>query len=110
MNSIKIKLSLIANLIAIFALSILSIISFYFTKDSLYQSTLYTETEFLRATQVSIEDFRSRNISLLNALEKDILNLPYEALNSQDNIVNNAGVILKYYRDSGNFLAVYWFR
>ncbi|EAH5802291.1 methyl-accepting chemotaxis protein, partial [Campylobacter jejuni] len=107
MNSIKIKLSVIANSIAIFALSILSIISFYFTKDSLYQSTLYTETELLKATQISIEDFRSRNISLLNALEKDILNLPYEALNSQDNIVNNVGAILKYYRNSGNVLAVY---
>ncbi|EIB5763225.1 methyl-accepting chemotaxis protein, partial [Campylobacter jejuni] len=107
MNSIKIKLSLIANSIAIFALSILSIISFYFTKDSLYQSTLYTETELLKATQISIEDFRSRNISLLNTLEKDILKLPYEALNSQDNIVNNAGAILKYYRNSGNLLAVY---
>ncbi|EDP0094536.1 methyl-accepting chemotaxis protein [Campylobacter jejuni] len=107
MNSIKIKLSLIANLIAIFALSILSIISFYFTKDSLYQSTLYTQTELLKATQISIEDFRSRNISLLNTLEKDILKLPYEALNSQDNIVNNVGAILKYYRNSGNLLAVY---
>ncbi|EIE6715765.1 methyl-accepting chemotaxis protein, partial [Campylobacter jejuni] len=95
------------NSIAIFALSILSIISFYFTKDSLYQSTLYTQTELLKATQISIEDFRSRNISLLNTLEKDILNLPYEALNSQDNIVNNVGVILKYYRNSGNLLAVY---
>ncbi|EHD2745109.1 methyl-accepting chemotaxis protein, partial [Campylobacter jejuni] len=104
---IKIKLSLIANSIAIFALSILSIISFYFTKDSLYQSTLYTETELLKATQISIEDFRSRNISLLNTLEKDILKLPYEALNSQDNIVNNVGAILKYYRNSGNLLAVY---
>ncbi|EJX1186803.1 methyl-accepting chemotaxis protein [Campylobacter coli] len=107
MNNIKIKLSLIANSIAIFALSILSIISFYFTKDSLYQSTLYTETELLKATQNSIEDFRSRNISLLNTLEKDILKLPYEALNSQDNIVNNVGAILKYYRNSGNLLAVY---
>ncbi|EOI5334194.1 methyl-accepting chemotaxis protein, partial [Campylobacter jejuni] len=105
--NIKIKLSVIANSIAIFALSILSIISFYFTKDSLYQSTLYTETELLKATQISIEDFRSRNISLLNTLEKDILKLPYEALNSQDNIVNNVGVILKYYRNSGNLLAVY---
>ncbi|ECR5790045.1 methyl-accepting chemotaxis protein, partial [Campylobacter jejuni] len=104
---IKIKLSLIANSITIFALSILSIISFYFTKDSLYQSTLYTQTELLKATQISIEDFRSRNISLLNTLEKDILNLPYEALNSQDNIINNAGAILKYYRNSGNLLAVY---
>ncbi|EOI2232070.1 methyl-accepting chemotaxis protein, partial [Campylobacter jejuni] len=99
--------SVIANSIAIFALSILSIISFYFTKDSLYQSTLYTETELLKATQISIEDFRSRNISLLNTLEKDILKLPYEALNSQDNIVNNVGAILKYYRNSGNLLAVY---
>ncbi|EAK0874044.1 methyl-accepting chemotaxis protein [Campylobacter jejuni] len=107
MNNIKIKLSLIANSITIFALSILSIISFYFTKDSLYQSTLYTQTELLKATQISIEDFRSRNISLLNTLEKDILNLPYEALNSQDNIINNAGAILKYYRNSGNLLAVY---
>ncbi|HEF1496546.1 methyl-accepting chemotaxis protein [Campylobacter coli] len=107
MNNIKIKLSVIANSIAIFALSILSIISFYFTKDSLYQSTLHAETDLLKATQISIEDFRSRNISLLNTLEKDILNLPYEALNSQDNIVNNAGAILKYYRNSGNLLAVY---
>ncbi|ELI8785235.1 methyl-accepting chemotaxis protein [Campylobacter coli] len=107
MNNIKIKLSVIANSIAIFALSILSIISFYFTKDSLYQSTLHAETDLLKATQISIEDFRSRNISLLNTLEKDILNLPYEALNSQDNIINNAGAILKYYRNSGNLLAVY---
>ncbi|EPQ6658941.1 methyl-accepting chemotaxis protein [Campylobacter coli] len=107
MNNIKIKLSVIANSIAIFALSILSIISFYFTKDSLYQSTLHAETKLLKATQISIEDFRSRNISLLNTLEKDILNLPYEALNSQDNIINNAGAILKYYRNSGNLLAVY---
>ncbi|EPU3811952.1 methyl-accepting chemotaxis protein [Campylobacter coli] len=107
MNNIKIKLSVIANSIAIFALSILSIISFYFTKDSLYQSTLHAETELLKATQIPIEDFRSRNISLLNTLEKDILNLPYEALNSQDNIINNAGAILKYYRNSGNLLAVY---
>ncbi|EOG8700793.1 methyl-accepting chemotaxis protein [Campylobacter coli] len=107
MNNIKIKLSVIANSIAIFALSILSIISFYFTKDSLYQSTLHAETDLLKAAQISIEDFGSRNISLLNTLEKDILNLPYEALNSQDNIINNAGAILKYYRNSGNLLAVY---
>lgn len=36
MNSIKIKLSLIANLIAIFALIVLGIVSFYFTKTSLH--------------------------------------------------------------------------
>lgn len=57
MNNIKIKLSVIANSITVFALSILSIISFYFTKDSLYQSTLYTETELLKATQISYRGF-----------------------------------------------------
>lgn len=57
MNNIKIKLSVIANSIAIFALSILSIISFYFTKDSLYQSTLHAETELLKATQISMRGF-----------------------------------------------------
>ncbi|EAI9364198.1 methyl-accepting chemotaxis protein, partial [Campylobacter jejuni] len=107
MNNIKIKLSVIANSIAIFALIVLGIVSFYFTKTSLYESTLKNQTELLKATQISIEDFRSRNISLLNTLEKDILKLPYEALNSQDNIVNNVGAILKYYRNSGNLLAVY---
>lgn len=70
MNSIKIKLSVIANSIAIFALSILSIISFYFTKDSLYQSTLYTETELLKATQISIEDFRPEIYLCLMLLKK----------------------------------------
>lgn len=57
MNNIKIKLSVIANSIAIFALSILSIISFYFTKDSLYQSTLHAETDFLKATQNFYREF-----------------------------------------------------
>ncbi|HHY1437337.1 TPA: PDC sensor domain-containing protein, partial [Campylobacter jejuni] len=107
MNSIKIKLSFIANLIAVFALIILGIVSFYFTKDALYQSTLHTETELLKATQTSVENFRSRNVAFFNSLEKDILNLPYEDLNSQDNIIKNVGPILKHYRHSTNMLATY---
>lgn len=49
MNSIKIKLSLIANLIAIFALIVLGIVSFYFTKTSLYESTLKNQTDLLKS-------------------------------------------------------------
>lgn len=48
MNSIKIKLSLIANLIAIFALIVLGIVSFYFTKTSLYESTLKNQTDLVK--------------------------------------------------------------
>ncbi|MDP8470663.1 hypothetical protein RAP76_06890, partial [Campylobacter jejuni] len=47
MNNIKIKLSVIANLIAIFALIVLGIVSFYFTKTSLYESTLKNQTDLL---------------------------------------------------------------
>ncbi|EAL8927324.1 methyl-accepting chemotaxis protein [Campylobacter jejuni] len=107
MNSIKIKLSLIANLIAIFALIVLGIVSFYFTKTSLYESTLKNQTDLLKVTQSTVEDFRSTNQSFTRALEKDIANLPYQSLITEENIINNVGPILKYYRDSINALNVY---
>ncbi|EPS5818555.1 methyl-accepting chemotaxis protein, partial [Campylobacter jejuni] len=89
MNSIKIKLSLIANLIAIFALIVLGIVSFYFTKTSLYESTLKNQTDLLKVTQSTVEDFRSTNQSFTRALEKDIANLPYQSLITEENIINN---------------------
>lgn len=72
MNSIKIKLSLIANLIAIFALIVLGIVSFYFTKKSLYESTLATQTDLLKVAQSTVEDFRGTNLSVVNNLTQDI--------------------------------------
>ncbi|EAJ0231483.1 methyl-accepting chemotaxis protein [Campylobacter jejuni] len=107
MNSIKIKLSLIANLIAIFALIVLSIVSFYFTKTSLHEATLKNQTDLLKVTQSTVEDFRSTNQSFTRALEKDITNLPYQSLITEENIINNVGPILKYYRHSTNALNVY---
>ncbi|EIP1010341.1 methyl-accepting chemotaxis protein [Campylobacter coli] len=107
MNSIKIKLSLIANLIAIFALIVLGIVSFYFTKTSLYESTLKNQTDLLKVTQSTVEDFRSTNQSFTRALEKDIANLPYQSLITEENIINNVGLILKYYHHSINALNVY---
>ncbi|MEA8947432.1 cache domain-containing protein, partial [Campylobacter jejuni] len=107
MNSIKIKLSLIANLIAIFALIVLGIVSFYFTKTSLHESTLKNQTDLLKVTQSTVENFRSTNQSFARALEKDIVNLPYQSLVTEENIINNVGPILKYYRHSINALNVY---
>ncbi|EGM0164445.1 methyl-accepting chemotaxis protein [Campylobacter coli] len=107
MNSIKIKLSLIANLIAIFALIVLGIVSFYFTKTSLHESALKNQTNLLKVTQSTVEDFRSTNQSFTRALEKDITNLPYQSLITEENIINNVGPILKYYRHSINALNVY---
>ncbi|EAJ8915984.1 methyl-accepting chemotaxis protein [Campylobacter jejuni] len=107
MNSIKIKLSLIANLIAIFALIILGIVSFYFTKKSLYESTLTTQTDLLKVAQSTVEDFRGTNLSVVNNLTQDIQNLPMSSLNTEENILNDVGPILKAYRHSINALAVY---
>ncbi|ELV9541949.1 methyl-accepting chemotaxis protein [Campylobacter coli] len=107
MNSIKIKLSLIANLIAIFALIVLGIVSFYFTKTSLHESALKNQTDLLKVTQSTVEDFRSTNQSFTRALEKDITNLPYQSLITEENIINNVGPILKYYHHSINALNVY---
>ncbi|EAM0938869.1 methyl-accepting chemotaxis protein, partial [Campylobacter jejuni] len=97
----------IANLIAIFALIVLDIVSFYFTKTSLYESTLKNQTDLLKVTQSTVEDFRSTNQSFTRALEKDIANLPYQSLITEENIINNVGPILKYYRHSINALNVY---
>ncbi|EDP5481293.1 TPA: methyl-accepting chemotaxis protein [Campylobacter jejuni] len=107
MNSIKIKLSLIANLIAIFALIVLGIVSFYFTKTSLHETTLKNQMDLLQATQSVVENFRSTNQFFTKNLEKDITSLPYQSLNTEENIINNVGPILKYYRHSINALNVY---
>ncbi|EEP9108126.1 methyl-accepting chemotaxis protein [Campylobacter coli] len=107
MNNIKIKLSVIANSIAIFALIVLGIVSFYFTETSLYESTLKNQTDLLKVTQSTVEDFRSTNQSFTRALEKDIANLPYQSLITEENIINNVGPILKYYHHSINALNVY---
>ncbi|HEB9313840.1 TPA: PDC sensor domain-containing protein, partial [Campylobacter coli] len=107
MNSIKIKLSLIANLIAIFALIILGVVSFYFTKNSLYEATFREQTNLLKSSQNIVEDFRSKNIVVLENLAKDILSLPYEALNSQENLIQYASPMLKDYRHTINALATF---
>ncbi|EOJ2685359.1 cache domain-containing protein, partial [Campylobacter jejuni] len=107
MNSIKIKLSLIANLIAIFALIVLGIVSFYFTKTSLHETTLKNQMDLLQATQSVVENFRSTNQFFTKNLEKDITSLPYQSLNTEENIINNVGPILKHYRHSINALNIY---
>ncbi|EPD5781228.1 cache domain-containing protein, partial [Campylobacter jejuni] len=107
MNSIKVKLSLIANLIAIFALIILGIVSFYFTKKSLYESTLNNQVNLLRVTQSAIENFRTQNLSIINNLAQDIQDLPIFSLETQEEIFNNVAPILKNYRHSADALAVY---
>ncbi|EAH8345137.1 methyl-accepting chemotaxis protein, partial [Campylobacter coli] len=107
MNSIKIKLSFIANLIAVFALIVLGVVSFYFTKNSLHEAALREQTNLLKATQNVIEDYKAQNSVIVENLAKDILSLPYEALNSQDNLIQYVSPVLKDYRHTVNALATF---
>ncbi|TDJ81053.1 methyl-accepting chemotaxis protein, partial [Campylobacter jejuni] len=81
--------------------------SFYFTKTSLHETTLKNQMDLLQATQSVVENFRSTNQFFTKNLEKDITSLPYQSLNTEENIINNVGPILKYYRHSINALNVY---
>ncbi|HEA7843001.1 TPA: hypothetical protein RXM13_001102 [Campylobacter coli] len=107
MNSIKVKLSFIANLIAVFALIVLGVVSFYFTETSLHEATLREQTNLLKATENVIDDYKAQNSAIVENLAKDILSLPYESLNSQEDLIQNVGVTLKDYRHTINALAAY---
>ncbi|MFQ6343072.1 cache domain-containing protein, partial [Campylobacter sp. VTCC 70190] len=106
-SSLKFKLSAISNTIAILALIILGITSFYFTKNALLDSVIAAETNYMSSAKNSIENFDGINIRAVTKLENSILSLPYEKLNSQENIEHNVGSILKNFKDGGSFLAVY---
>ncbi|EAK2629558.1 methyl-accepting chemotaxis protein, partial [Campylobacter coli] len=107
MNSIKVKLSFIANLIAVFALIVLGVVSFYFTETSLHEATLREQTNLLKATENVIDDYKAQNSAIVENLAKDILSLPYESLNSQEDLIQNVGMMLKDYRHTINALATY---
>ncbi|UWN25697.1 hypothetical protein AEI14_00565 [Campylobacter jejuni] len=75
MNSIKIKLSLIANLIAIFALIVLGIVSFYFTKTSLYESITQINDSVAQIDQTTKDNVEIANESaIISSTVSDIAN------------------------------------
>ncbi|WP_445293122.1 PDC sensor domain-containing protein, partial [Campylobacter molothri] len=55
----------------------------------------------------SIAFFNEKNLKTLNGYAKNILELPYEKLNSQEALMENIGEELKILRDTGGFLAAY---
>ncbi|MBF7044491.1 cache domain-containing protein, partial [Campylobacter volucris] len=107
MKSIRLKLSLIANVIAIICLIILSIVSFVFTKKSLNHELVKAETNYVKTAEYAMRSFKDYNINTLNKLSEVILKLSYNELNTQEKLMNNAGPHLKAFRDAGGYLATY---
>ncbi|MFQ6342944.1 cache domain-containing protein, partial [Campylobacter sp. VTCC 70190] len=107
MRSVKIKVSLIANLIAVLCLVILGIVTFVFVRDVLYTQVANAEINSVKVGKNSIESFKVRNLSNLQSLAKSILKNPLEHLDNQDGLVRYIGTDLKNFKDAGRFLAVY---
>lgn len=67
MKSVKIKVSLIANLIAIVCLIFLGIITFIFVKDEVFNQVVKSESNYVRTAKNSMEAFKARKPQLLKA-------------------------------------------
>ncbi|WHN16679.1 methyl-accepting chemotaxis protein [Campylobacter jejuni] len=107
MNSVKLKIALIANLIAVMCLVILGIVTFVFTKQVVYNGAVESTINYVKTAKNSIESFEMRNSSNLESLAKIILARPMEQLDSRDALTHYIGRDLKKFKDAGRFLAVY---
>ncbi|MFK0456042.1 methyl-accepting chemotaxis protein [Campylobacter jejuni] len=107
MKSVKLKVSLIANLIAVVCLIILGVVTFIFVKQAIFHEVVNAEKNYVKTAKNSIESFKARNSLALESLAKSILKHPIEQLDSQDALMHYVGKDLKNFRDAGRFLAVY---
>ncbi|ELT9998168.1 methyl-accepting chemotaxis protein, partial [Campylobacter jejuni] len=107
MKSVKLKVALIANLIAVVCLVILGVITFIFVKQAIFHEVVNAEINYVKTAKNSIESFKARNSLALESLAKSILKHPIEQLDSQDALMRYVGKDLKNFRDAGRFLAVY---
>lgn len=67
MKSVKIKVSLIANLIAIVCLIFLGIITFIFVKDEVFNQVVKSESNYVRTAKNSMEALKQEIPQLLKA-------------------------------------------
>ncbi|EKH5226006.1 methyl-accepting chemotaxis protein [Campylobacter jejuni] len=107
MKSVKLKVALIANLIAVVCLIILGVVTFIFVKQAIFHEVVNAEINYVKTAKNSIESFKARNSLALESLAKSILKHPIEQLDSQDALMHYVGKDLKNFRDAGRFLAVY---
>ncbi|WP_244985446.1 methyl-accepting chemotaxis protein [Campylobacter novaezeelandiae] len=107
MSSVKFKISLIANIVAIVCLIVLGIVTFYFSKEALGKAELKSQSNVLKVAQESIINFQKNNSKTLKNFENRILKLSYDQLNNQQSLMENIGDDLKFLREAGGFLAAY---
>ncbi|EAI4484201.1 methyl-accepting chemotaxis protein, partial [Campylobacter lari] len=104
---IKLKISLIANIIAIVCLISLGITTFYFVKDALLKNTIEAQTNYLKSSKDLMNDFKTSTERSLQNLSRAILKHPLYKLKDEESVLASLAVELKAFRDSGGFLGVY---
>ncbi|MCV3474411.1 PDC sensor domain-containing protein, partial [Campylobacter sp. CNRCH_2014_2849] len=107
MKSAKIKISLIANFIAIFCLLILGIITFVFVKDSLFKEVIKAEQDKLISAKNLTQNFYNNSSSALERFAQSILHHPYEILANEETLIEDVGIQLKAAKDIGDYQAIY---
>ncbi|MBZ7936589.1 methyl-accepting chemotaxis protein, partial [Campylobacter sp. B0100352/1] len=107
MRSLKIKFSLITNVISITILIVLGIATYLFVSKLIHEEVLRNEHNYIKMAKNSITFFNEKNLKTLKGYAKNILELPYEKINNQQVLMENIGEELKLLRDAGGFLAVY---
>lgn len=88
MKSVKLKVSLIANLIAVVCLVILGVVTFMFVKQAIFHEVVKAETNYVKTAKNSMESFKARNFLTLENLAKSILKHPVEQLDNQDALMH----------------------
>ncbi|EKN7391528.1 PDC sensor domain-containing protein [Campylobacter lari] len=101
------KISLIANIIAIVCLISLGITTFYFVKDALLKNTIEAQTNYLKSSKDLMNDFKTSTERSLQNLSRAILKHPLYKLKDEESVLASLAVELKAFRDSGGFLGVY---
>lgn len=88
MKSVKLKVTLIANLITVVCLVILGVITFMFVKQAIFHEVVNAEINYVKTAKNSIESFKARNSLALESLAKSILKHPVEQLDNQDALMH----------------------
>ncbi|TBR80179.1 methyl-accepting chemotaxis protein, partial [Campylobacter novaezeelandiae] len=105
--SLKFKVSLVANLIAIFCLGLLGIITYIFVHKTIYDEIVAAEINYIKVAKNSMVNFSKNNSDTLENFAKRILSFSYDQLNNQQSLMENIGDDLKLLREAGGFLAAY---
>ncbi|MFY0746046.1 PDC sensor domain-containing protein, partial [Campylobacter sp. LH-2024] len=107
MKSLKIKFSLIVNIISITILVILGVVTYFFAKTLIYDQVIKSETNYIKVAKNSLMGFQEANLKVLQSYSARILHFPINELDNEKALMENVGEELKILRDTGGFLAAY---